>query len=294
MENVLVTGAYGQLGRSIHRKVGLHTSFNFLFTDIDTLDLCNKDAVQSYIKENHIHYILNCAAYTAVDKAEDNEALCALINSGAIQDLGEAAQAVGAKVIHVSTDYVFDGTSHLPYVETDRTCPASVYGRTKLAGEIALREVCPAAVIIRTSWLYSEYGNNFVKTMLRLGNERDELRVVFDQIGTPTYAGDLADMMLAILEKDATGVWIPGIYHFSNEGVCSWYDFTVKILQLSDVSCRVLPIESKDYPAKAARPPYSVLNKTKIKSTYTYIISHWEASLRLCLQGLKIRDADSD
>lgn len=294
MENVLITGAYGQLGRSICRKAGLHASFNFLFTDVDTLDLCNKDAVQSYIKENHIHYILNCAAYTAVDKAEDNEALCGLINSGAIQDLGEVAQSEGAKIIHVSTDYVFDGTSHLPYVETDRTCPASVYGRTKLAGEIALREVCPDAIIIRTSWLYSEYGNNFVKTMLRLGNERDELRVVFDQIGTPTYAGDLADMMLAILEKDATGVWIPGIYHFSNEGVCSWYDFTVKILQLSGLSCRVLPIESKDYPAKAARPPYSVLNKTKIKSTYTYIISHWEASLRLCLEGLKARDANSD
>lgn len=294
MENVLITGAYGQLGRSICRKAGLHASFNFLFTDVDTLDLCNKDAVQSYIKENHIHYILNCAAYTAVDKAEDNEALCGLINSGAIQDLGEVAQSEGAKIIHVSTDYVFDGTSHLPYVETDRTCPASVYGRTKLAGEIALREVCSDAIIIRTSWLYSEYGNNFVKTMLRLGNERDELRVVFDQIGTPTYAGDLADMMLAILEKDATGVWIPGIYHFSNEGVCSWYDFTVKILQLSGLSCRVLPIESKDYPAKAARPPYSVLNKTKIKSTYTYIISHWEASLRLCLEGLKARDANSD
>lgn len=294
MKNVLVTGANGQLGRSIRRKAGSHTSFNFLFTDVDTLDLCNKDAVQSYLKENQIHYILNCAAYTAVDKAEDNEALCGLINCGAIRDLGEAAQAVGAKVIHVSTDYVFDGTNHLPYVETDRTCPASVYGRTKLAGEIALCEVCPDAVVIRTSWLYSEYGNNFVKTMLRLGNERDELRVVFDQVGTPTYAGDLADTMLVILEKDTTDIWIPGIYHFSNEGVCSWYDFTVKILQLSDISCRVLPIESKDYPAKAARPPFSVLNKTKIKSTYTCIIPHWEESLRLCLQGLKTRDADPD
>ncbi len=189
-------------------------------------------------------------------------------------------------MIHVSTDYVFDGTNHLPYVETDRTCPASVYGRTKLAGEQALQEVCPDAVIIRTAWLYSEFGNNFVKTMLRLGYEREQLPVVFDQVGSPTYAGDLAAAILAVLVQAEEGAFAPGIYHFSNEGVCSWYDFAVKIMELGNAPCHVLPIESKDYPAKAARPHFSVLNKAKIKATYKISIPHWEASLRTCMKGI--------
>ena len=181
---------------------------------------------------------------------------------------------------------MFDGTSCRPYVETDQPCPISAYGRTKLAGEEALRAVCPDAVIIRTAWLYSEYGNNFVKTVLRLGAERDELRFIFDQVGTPTYAGDLADAMLSIVAQAEEGHFVPGTYHFSNEGVCSWYDFTVKILQLAHLSKRVIPIETKDYPTPAARPPYSVLNKGKIKATYGMTIPHWEASLRSCLRQL--------
>ena len=270
-----------------------YPQYAFVFTDVDTLDICDAGAVDAFVKEKQADYIINCAAYTAVDKAEDDEALCLRINRDAVRNLGEAARAAGARGIHVSTDYVFDGTNHLPYVETDETCPASVYGRTKLAGEQALLEVCPDAVIIRTAWLYSEFGNNFVKTMLRLGNEREQLSVVFDQIGSPTYAGDLAaaifDLAAAILnvlEQAETGAFVPGIYHFSNEGVCSWYDFAVKIMELGNAPCRVLPIESKDYPAKAARPHFSVLNKAKIKTTYKISIPHWEASLRECMKRI--------
>ena len=286
MKTVLVTGANGQLGNSIRVRAGKYPRFNFLFTDVDTLDICNNEAIHKFVSGNKVDYILNCAAYTAVDNAEDNEELCLRINRDAVRNLGEAAYAVGAKVIHISTDYVFDGTSYLPYVETDATCPASVYGRTKLAGEMVLVESCPDSIVIRTAWLYSEYGNNFVKTMLRLGSERDELRVIFDQVGTPTYAGDLADAMLAIMEQAEQGIFHPGIYHFSNEGVCSWYDFTVKILQVAGLGSRVVPIESKDYPARAHRPHYSVLNKGKIKSIYHLAIPHWESSLRECVRTL--------
>lgn len=286
MIQVLVTGANGQLGHSLQARAKDYPAFAFHFTDVDTLDLCDAEAVRRYVVNNRVSYILNCAAYTAVDKAESNEALCVRINSDAVRNLGEAAQEVGAKVIHISTDYVFDGTSCRPYVETDPTCPISVYGRTKLAGEEALRMVCPDAVIIRTAWLYSEYGNNFVKTVLRLGAERDELRFIFDQVGTPTYAGDLADAMLAIVAQAEQGHFVSGIYHFTNEGVCSWYDFTVKILQLAQLPKRVIPIETKDYPTPAARPHYSVLNKGKIKATYGLTIPHWEVSLQDCLRQL--------
>ena len=198
MKTVLVTGANGQLGNSIHARISQYPGYNFLFTDIDTLDICDKEAVRKYVLENDVQYVMNCAAYTAVDKAEEHEDLCMRINRDAVRNLGEAAHAVGAKVIHVSTDYVFDGTSCRPYLESDATCPVSVYGRTKLAGEQALMEVCPDSVIIRTAWLYSEYGNNFMKTVLRLGKERDELRFIFDQVGTPTYAGDLALSLIHI------------------------------------------------------------------------------------------------
>ena len=279
MKTILVTGANGQLGNSIRRLAAGYPQYAFVFTDVDTLDICDAQAVDAFVKEKQADYIINCAAYTAVYKAEDDEPLCLRINR-------EAARMAGARVIHVSTDYVFDGTNHLPYVETDNTCPASVYGRTKLAGEQALQEVCPDAVIIRTAWLYSEFGNNFVKTMLRLGNEREQLSVVFDQIGSPTYAGDLAAAIFAVLVQAETGAFVPGIYHYSNEGVCSWYDFAVKIMELGGVSCHVLPIESKDYPAKAARPHFSVLNKAKIKATYRISIPHWETSLRTCMMGI--------
>lgn len=283
MKTVLVTGANGQLGNSIRSLAEGYPQFDFLFTDVDSLDICDAVAVTEYAVSHQIHYIVNCAAYTAVDKAEDDEALCLRINRDAVRNLGEAARAVGAKVVHVSTDYVFDGTNCRPYTESDPTCPVSVYGRTKLAGEDTLLDVCPDSVIIRTAWLYSEYGNNFVKTMLRLGSEREEIRVVFDQVGTPTYAGDLAYAILSVLVHAEEGAFIPGVYHFSNEGVCSWYDFTVKIMQLAGLPAHILPIESKEYPAKAVRPHFSVLNKAKIKAVYAISIPHWEASLQKCI-----------
>lgn len=288
MKTILVTGANGQLGNSIRVLSGQYPQYNFLFTDVDTLDITDPAAVKAAIKDNQVNYIINCAAYTAVDKAEDNEELCRRLNSFAVCVLGEAAREAGAKMIHVSTDYVFSGTGYRPYKETDGTRPVSVYGRTKLAGEEGLMEVCPDAVIIRTAWLYSEFGSNFVKTVLRLGKERDELGFVFDQIGTPTYAGDLAAMILSVVTADEKGAFVPGIYHYSNEGVCSWYDFTVKILQIAGIDCRIRPIETKDYPTKAVRPPYSVLNKSKIKETYKIVIPHWETSLRICMKKLMI------
>lgn len=288
MKNILVTGANGQLGNEIRLLAKENTQYNFFFTDVDTLDICDKEAVLTYATGNKINYIINCAAYTAVDNAEDNEALCRKINRDAVRNLGEVATLIHAKVIHVSTDYVFDGTKHIPYVETDPTCPDSVYGRTKLAGEEALSAACPEAVIIRTAWLYSEFGNNFVKTMLRLGSERERLNVIFDQIGTPTYAADLALAIMEIVHNAEKGNFQPGIYHFSNEGVCSWYDFTVSILRMAGIaSCIVTPIDTKDYPAKASRPHYSVLNKAKIKSTYHLTIPHWEQSLAKCIEKLK-------
>lgn len=286
MKTILVTGANGQLGNSIRVLAGQYPQYNFLFTDVDTLDITDPAAVKAAVKDNQVNYIINCAAYTAVDKAEDNEELCRRLNSFAVCVLGEAAREAGAKMIHVSTDYVFSGTGYCPYKETDGTRPVSVYGRTKLAGEEGLMEVCPDAVIIRTAWLYSEFGRNFVKTVLRLGKERDELGFVFDQVGTPTYAGDLAAAILSVVTADEKGAFVPGIYHYSNEGVCSWYDFTVKILQIAGIDCRIRPIETKDYPTKAVRPPYSVLNKNKIKETYGVAIPHWEASLRVCMGKL--------
>lgn len=286
MKTILVTGANGQLGNSIRLKANQHPQYNFLFTDVDTLDITDAAAVKAMVKDNQVNYILNCAAYTAVDKAEDNEDLCRRLNCDAVHVLGEAAREANAKIIHVSTDYVFSGTNYRPYKETDDTRPVSAYGRTKLAGEEALVKVCPDAVIIRTAWLYSEFGNNFVKTVLRLGKERDQLGFVFDQAGTPTYAGDLAEAILTVVTADEKGTFVPGIYHYSNEGVCSWYDFTVKVLQIAGIECNVRPIETKDYPTRAVRPPYSVLNKGKIKETYGITIPHWEESLRICLKQL--------
>ena len=285
MNIVLVTGANGQLGNSIRARVDKYPGYKFLFTDIDTLDICDKEAVRRFVEENEVRYVLNCAAYTAVDKAEENVELCGRINRDAVRNIGEAARKVGAKVIHVSTDYVFDGTSCRPYREEDAPAPVSVYGRTKLEGEEALMKACPESVIIRTAWLYSEYGNNFLKTVLRLARERDELRFVFDQVGTPTYAGDLALALLTVLEKAEAGKFVPGIYHFSDEGVCSWYDFTVKILRIAGLDKRVIPIESEDYPTPARRPHYSVLNKGKIKSVYGLAIPHWESSLACCMRN---------
>ncbi len=280
MQTVLVTGSKGQLGNEVQVLAYSYPQFEFIFTDVEELDICNREAVENYFAERKIDVLLNCAAYTAVDKAEEDVELCYRINEKAVGILGEVAAQYGTKMVHVSTDYVFDGTNYMPYTEDRPVCPATVYGKSKLAGEQLLMDVCPAAVIVRTSWLYSSFGNNFVKTMIKLGRERDSLNVIFDQVGTPTYAADLADALLQVISADK---FISGVYHYSNEGVCSWYDFTIAIHQMAGIECRVLPIESKDYPAKTPRPHYSVLNKKKIKSNYNIQIPHWEDGLRRCM-----------
>lgn len=278
---LLITGANGQLGNEMRVLAGQHGGHTYFFTDVQELDICDEKAVNSFVSDNKIDVIVNCAAYTAVDAAEDNQEINDRLNHLAPGYLARAAQARGATMIQVSTDYVFDGTNHIPYTEDEPTCPASAYGTSKLAGEKNVMDHCEKAVVIRTAWLYSIYGNNFVKTMLRLGKERDTLGVIFDQIGTPTYARDLAVAIFAIIDK---GI-VRGIYHFSNEGVCSWYDFTVAIHRLAGITgCKVNPIHTADYPTKAARPHYSVLDKTKIKETFGLDIPHWERSLKNCIE----------
>lgn len=283
--NILVTGANGQLGNEMQVLARENLQHTYFFTDVQELDICDEQAVYAYVSEHKIDIIVNCAAYTAVDKAEDNVELCDKLNNIAPGYLARAAQANGAAMIQISTDYVFDGTAHIPYTEEEPTCPASVYGSTKLAGEQNVMDHCEKAMVIRTAWLYSIYGNNFVKTMIRLGQERDSLGVIFDQIGTPTYANDLAQAIFAAINK---GV-VRGIYHFSDEGVCSWYDFTIAIHRLAGIaSCKVKPLHTADYPAKAPRPHYSVLDKTKIKDTFGIEIPHWEESLKRCINQLRM------
>ena len=246
-KNILVTGANGQLGSSLQKIKSMYVDCVFYFTDIDTLDICNKQQLADFVCSNDIGYILNCAAYTAVDKAEDDRENCLRINRDAVRHIGEIAVAKGIKVIHISTDYVFDGTATRPYREEDNTNPQSFYGQSKLDGEIALQKVCTDAAIIRTSWLYSEYGANFVKTMLRLGKEQTEIKVVSDQTGSPTYAEDLAMAIMAMVTHKP---FLSGIYHFANEGVCSWYDFAVKIMELAGLKCRIYPIQTQEYPTR--------------------------------------------
>ena len=284
MNTILITGSHGQLGNEMQQAAARFPAFNFLYTDVEDLDICDKAALSAFVKANNVNIIVNCAAYTAVDKAEDDVALCYKINSDAVRNIGEVASENNLKVVHVSTDYVFDGTNYLPYHEDQPVCPATVYGKSKLAGEQALLETCKQAVILRTAWLYSSFGNNFVKTMMKLGTDRDSLNVIFDQIGTPTYAADLADAILKVLSHET---FVPGIYHFSDEGVCSWYDFTKTIHRIAGITCNVQPIETKDYPARTPRPHYSVLNKAKIKSTYGIVIPHWEESLVRCIDILQ-------
>ena len=285
---IVVTGANGQLGRSIRRLSVEHRELDFVFTDIDSLDIGNRDAVLAFAETHPVDFIVNCAAYTAVDKAEEEEEQCRRINTDAVAYLGEAAQHIGARILHVSTDYVFGGDSYMPYQENDPVSPTSVYGRTKLAGENALSAVCPDAIIVRTAWLYSEYGHNFMKTMLRLGAERPEIRVVNDQIGSPTYAGDLAEAILSLLEKERQGEQNSGIYHYTNEGVCSWYDFAHSIIRIAGLPAKVIPIPTREYPTAAKRPAYSVLSKEKIKREYHWVIPHWEDSLRKCLANMNV------
>ncbi|PNE29660.1 dTDP-4-dehydrorhamnose reductase [Tannerella sp. oral taxon 808] len=281
---VLVTGSRGQLGDAIRRRMDRFPAYTFTLTDIDELDLCDKKAVLDFVRRGRYAYIINCAAYTAVDRAESDAERCMRINRDAVGHLATAAREVGARLIHISTDYVFDGRATRPYREDDPTSPTSVYGRTKLAGEHVLLETLPTdAVILRTAWLYSEVGNNFVKTMLRLGAERPEIRVVNDQLGSPSYAGDLAEAVLRVLTAPT---FHPGIYHYTNDGVCSWYDFARHILRTAHPTCIVRPIPTADYPTLAARPAYSVLDKTRIRQTYGVSIPRWQDSLDRCLQHL--------
>ena len=282
--NLLITGCNGQLGNEMRVALASHPEINVYYTDIDTLDITNEDQLNTFVKDNKITHIVNCAAYTAVDKAEDDEATATKVNVDAVRNLGAVAERNDAKLLHISTDYVFDGTECKPYTENMPVCPTNVYGRTKLAGEEALHNVCSNAIIIRTSWLYSSFGNNFVKTMLRLGREKDTLGVIFDQVGTPTYAADLAQAIIAVICAD---VWHTGTYHFSNEGVCSWYDFTKMIHQIAGINCTVNPIESSAYKVRTPRPHYSVLNKTKIKNTFGIEIPYWIDSLRKCIAILE-------
>ena len=283
MKNILITGANGQLGNEMRVLSAENPEYTYFFTDVAELDICNEQAVLDFVKANNIHVIVNCAAYTAVDNAEDNVELCTKLNADAVGYLAKAAEANGAEFIQISTDYVFDGTAHIPYQETEPTCPNSVYGSTKLAGEQNALSLCSRSMVIRTAWLYSTFGNNFVKTMIRLGKERDTLGVIFDQVGTPTYARDLARAIFAAIRQ---GV-VPGVYHFSNEGVCSWYDFTKAIHRLTGITtCCVKPLHTEEYPTPAKRPHYSVLDKTKIKNMYGIEIPYWEDSLKECINAL--------
>lgn len=283
MKNILVTGANGQLGNEMRLFAEVNKEYTYFFTDVAELDICDEQAVMNFVTAHQIDIIVNCAAYTAVDKAEDNQELCDKLNHVAPGYLAKAIQTRGGYLVQVSTDYVFDGTAHVPYTEEQPTCPDSVYGTTKLAGEQEAMKYCANTMIIRTAWLYSTFGNNFVKTMLRLGREKDSLGVIFDQIGTPTYARDLAVAIFAAIHK---GI-IPGIYHFSNEGVCSWYDFTQMIHHLADIkTCKLRPLHTEEYPTKAKRPHYSVLDKTKIKDIYGIEIPYWVDSLKECIDKL--------
>lgn len=281
--NILITGCNGQLGNEmqlLEKANPQHTYFN---TDVAELDITDAVAVDKFVDDNHIDGIVNCAAYTAVDKAEDNQELCRLLNTDAPGYLAAAVEKRGGWLIQISTDYVFDGTNHTPYTEEEPTCPNSVYGSTKLEGERAAQQACSRTMIVRTAWLYSTFGNNFVKTMMRLGKEKPELGVIFDQIGTPTYARDLAVALFAAINQ---GV-VPGIYHFSNEGVISWYDFTKAIHRIAGITtCHVRPLHTAEYPIPANRPHYSVLDKTKIKQTYNLDIPYWEESLKECVDKL--------
>ena len=288
--NILVTGSNGQLGSEIKDLVTNYKDFNFFFRDLPELNICDAEALTSFIVDKNINAVINCAAYTAVDKAEKDVDIAEKVNSEGVLNLVNAVQKVQGKLIHISTDYVFDGNNFLPYKESDPVSPIGVYGKTKRAGELAVLNSSIDAIVIRTSWLYSAYGNNFVKTMLKLGHDRDELGVIFDQVGTPTNASDLAKTCLDILsDKSSENISANGkIYHYSNEGVASWYDFATAIMELGSLDCKVRPIETKDYPTPAKRPHYSVLNKTKIKTDFNIEIPYWRDSLDKCIEKLKL------
>jgi len=285
---VLITGSNGQLGSEIKELASDYENLECVFKDLLELDICDTEVFNTFIIDQHINAVINCAAYTSVDKAEGSPEIAEQVNAKGVLNLVNALKKVDGKLIHISTDYVFDGNHSQPYKETDPVSPKGVYGETKRAGELAVLNSSIDAIVIRTSWLYSVYGNNFVKTMLRLGNDKESTQVVFDQKGTPTYARDLAKTCLDIL-SDASSTIINSkgkIYHYSNEGVTSWYDFATAIMEISNIDCKVIPIESKDFPTQARRPLYSVLDKSKIKSDFKVTIPHWRDSLANCLKKI--------
>ena len=285
ISSILITGANGQLGRCLQDLLAQHPDWLCHYTDIDTLDICDEAQVERFLEEHPVEIIINAAAYTAVDKAEDEKEAAYRINCDAVGNLARCAARHRAFLVHVSTDYVFDGHSNQPYTETDTPHPCSVYGSSKLAGEEAMRESGCQGVIIRTSWLYSEYGHNFVKTMLKLGKEKESISVVFDQIGAPTYAGDLAEAILRICDhKDQVrGV---ELYHFANKGSISWFEFAKSIFEIAGTHCSVKAIKTSEYPTKAQRPAYSLFNLDKIKKDYGLDIPYWRDSLMVIISKL--------
>jgi len=289
-KTILITGANGQLGSEI-RELSPGFNYEFIFTDVEELDLTNPSYVDSFFTEHQIDFCINCAAYTAVDKAEDDPDAARKINVEAVKNLAMACAENNAIFLHVSTDFVFNGRSNIPYTEEDEADPVSVYGRTKLDGELAALNHNLGTIILRTSWLYSSFGNNFVKTMLRLGREKDRLSIIFDQVGTPTYGYDLALAILKIVDRLNTGqsniMEVKGVYHFSNEGVASWYDFAMEIFLSRNIDIKVIPVRTSEYPTPATRPQFSVMDKQKIKQTFNIEIPHWKESL---IRSLKLID----
>jgi dTDP-4-dehydrorhamnose reductase len=286
MKKILVTGANGQLGSEL-KKLSKDEPFEFIFTDVNELDITDIQACTAFFGKVKPHFTINCAAYTAVDKAESDKQLAWKVNVDAVKNLVISSSLHDSYLIQISTDYVFDGKSSVPYVERDLIAPQSEYGKSKAAAEVEALSYSKS-LVIRTSWVYSIFGNNFVKTMIRLGKESESLNVVFDQIGTPTYAEDLAMAIFHIINKISSEKesFVAGIFHYSNEGVCSWYDFACAIMKLSNLKCKVFPIETKDYPTPAKRPKFGVLNKSKIKSTYGININHWYSSLERMIDSL--------
>ncbi|UZS00196.1 dTDP-4-dehydrorhamnose reductase [Chondrinema litorale] len=289
MKTILVTGSNGQLGNELRLLAENFSDCHFIFADVEDLDITNKDSINIFFEENNIHYCINCAAYTAVDKAESDKEKAFQINTLGPELLSKACKSSDAVFIHISTDFVFEGTNNIPYTENTNPKPVSVYGESKREGEVKALEYNPATVVIRTSWLYSVHGNNFVKTMIRLGKERDSLGIVFDQTGCPTYAGDLAAAILKIIEnldenKDNKSLF--GLYHFSNKGVCSWFDFAYTIFKLNNINIQVKPITTEEYPLPAKRPAYSVMNTKKIQDTFGIEIPYWTDSLETCIKLL--------
>ena len=291
MTQLLVTGSNGQVGSELQFLAAQYPNFQFTFVDVKDLDITDAKAVHDFFGAAAFDFCINCAAYTAVDRAESDQELAAQVNVEGSKNLAQACQKHQVQLLQLSTDYVYHNQQNRPFIETDETHPQSVYATTKLEGEQVAQEVLASTMIIRTSWVYSSFGHNFVKTMLRLGGERDQLKVVFDQIGTPTYARDLAKAMLDIIHQANQSpdelAKMAGIFHYSNEGVTSWYDFAIAIMRLENIDCQVFPIETVEYPTPASRPPFSLLNKQKIRSTFGISIPHWESSLQACLQEIR-------